>query len=1345
MLTGFLMQVGYSQTLPEQLTADNVMSFVRANSIESAADLIESLPPLHKRHVSLVFASQALNKELVSKTHPRVVSWGADARFIFSWASNPEAPDNIEFLQHGAERWDAGVIDFSGEEPELSNPEVCSTCHGQMKRPIWGDYDFWRGTSDDKDLEQSEWLQILSDLEASDNPRISPLELSEKRVYPLVVTSSATGVMDSFVRFADEFGSMLSLRHAQVLFNRLKKRDDYAELAEQVVCGEIHRVTRLFPLEDHYLAAMHDEDRLIVVQQDSDDIGQIHDQRFFSSGNANVEASLRILFLHDIWSRDRRVSDFYARLGNEHVSPRFVIHLNYLPGTATAEQELRASYDQHFELIGQASLDARIDREKGRFHKSAVFGEGHLVFMAPRVCNIVRQAPNQQLSQLRIADGKAGEDAGEIAFAVTLDPVRSEPVSVEWFTYYTVPLSHISLQLADPGVDYPYSRGSLTFNAGEARRNVTVEIIDDDIAEPPEYFSVHLGRASGNALVVDGVALATINGELPPVKASGPTARFENAPLAHDGSAAFTVQLQFSEEVALNGAAFTNGLLTIVGGAVGQASRVTAGSNMAWEFPVTPDGDGDVVITLPALKDGACDEQRTVCTSDGRRLLQATTITVRAPVAPEITSASTFTIIEGETAVATLTARDSDSAAADLAWSLSGGADQAKFSITSAGVLSFAAAKDFENPDDADTDGSYQVTLQVNDGGRTDTADITVALSNRNEAPAAAAGVDQVYFEQGVTVTLSGSGSDPDADDMLSYAWTQTGGPSVSLSNPNTATASFDAPAGLPVAAILTFALKVTDPAGLYHEDSVSITIAGHGPLPTLPSIAAVTSPVTAAHGQTEQLNDVAVTRAEPQLAWGERLPDRDIELPSGSNPTGLWSDGETLWVISDWSTGEVTTYSLADGSALGAGQVTLSNGTSAIHRFQLQEEGGSPAGLWSNGETLWVADVLAGKVFAYWLSDGERQSEEDIPYAVLAAAGNTAPTGLWSDGTTLWVTDILAGKVFAYRLSDKMRVPEKEFILWAADGRTLQLPWGLWSDGETALVTLNQQGGVEGYALSGGEHKADRALGSVATGQSPMGLWSDHETLWVVNAQDRWMRTYAVPGLQPAPAPDALSMADPFRVRVVTRVDAAPGGVDAGPPVFIADAALHSAIAEALGLGPDGPVGMNAMAGIRALNVGGAGIADLTGLEFAVNLQALDLGHNPVTDLWTLGLLPRLTVLNLDEAGTDLSSLAGLVAMERLSLRNNGLTDVSALAGLVNLRHLSLRGNAVSNGWPLAGLAQLEILDLRGNNLSDRAPLSGLVNLRHLDLSDNPADVGAVPTLDWNLAVPNVDKRQRE
>ena len=164
---------------------------------------------------------------------------------------------------------------------------------------------------------------------------------------------------------------------------------------------------------------------------------------------------------------------------------------------------------------------------------------------------------------------------------------------------------------------------------------------------------------------------------------------------------------------------------------------------------------------------------------------------------PEITSGSSFTAVEGGTAVATLTATDTDTQDSDLIWSLSGGADQAKFIITNSGVLAFGVAKDFEAPDDTNTDGVYQVTVQVSDGGRTDAADLTVTLANRNEAPTANAGEDHTGIGEGATVTLSGSGSDPDANDALTYAWTQTGGPSVPLPDSALATPTFVAPTGL--------------------------------------------------------------------------------------------------------------------------------------------------------------------------------------------------------------------------------------------------------------------------------------------------------------------------------------------------------------------------------------------------------------------------------------------------------------------------------------------------------------------------------------------------------------------
>ena len=231
--------------------------------------------------------------------------------------------------------------------------------------------------------------------------------------------------------------------------------------------------------------------------------------------------------------------------------------------------------------------------------------------------------------------------------------------------------------------------------------------------------------------------------------------------------------------------------------------------------------------------------------TDGGGLSGEDTVTVTVAgrtAAPDITSASSFTVREGDTAVATLSATDTDTGARDLTWSLTGGADRAKFAIASAGALSFAVAKDYEAPDDLNTDGAYQVTVQVSDGANTDSGDLTVTLANVNEAPTARAGNDQTSVVQDSTVTLSGSGTDPDTDDTLSYAWTKTAGPAVTLNNAATATATFTAPSGLTTDAAFAFKLKVTDAGGLFHEDSVAVTVKGPGPAAT---IAAGTSPVT--------------------------------------------------------------------------------------------------------------------------------------------------------------------------------------------------------------------------------------------------------------------------------------------------------------------------------------------------------------------------------------------------------------------------------------------------------------------------------------------------------------------
>jgi len=92
-----------------------------------------------------------------------------------------------------------------------------------------------------------------------------------------------------------------------------------------------------------------------------------------------------------------------------------------------------------------------------------------------------------------------------------------------------------------------------------------------------------------------------------------------------------------------------------------------------------------------------------------------------------------------------------------------------------------------------------------------------------NRAPVASAGSDQNVDEL-IDVTLSGSGSDADGD-TLTYSWAQTAGEGVSITNGNTATASFTAPdvtAGAPE--VLTFQLTVNDGTAS-GTDSVNVTV----------------------------------------------------------------------------------------------------------------------------------------------------------------------------------------------------------------------------------------------------------------------------------------------------------------------------------------------------------------------------------------------------------------------------------------------------------------------------------------------------------------------------------------
>ena len=240
-----------------------------------------------------------------------------------------------------------------------------------------------------------------------------------------------------------------------------------------------------------------------------------------------------------------------------------------------------------------------------------------------------------------------------------------------------------------------------------------------------------------------------------------------NALLTHDGLAANAGHKVDGVKPALaaNGGAVVNGTtLTLTfgerldGSSTPQASAftVTGGDTSRTVTDVALSGSAVLLTVDPAVEHGETGVRvsYTVPTGTGSIPLQdvlgndadrlsnvpvtnETPDTTSPTVSKlEITSEGPFLVDEGETAVATLTADDSDTATTDLIWTNTGGADSGKFSLTSAGVLTFSSVKDYETPDDADTDRTYEVTVQVSDGTDSDMAELLVTLLNVTELTA---------------------------------------------------------------------------------------------------------------------------------------------------------------------------------------------------------------------------------------------------------------------------------------------------------------------------------------------------------------------------------------------------------------------------------------------------------------------------------------------------------------------------------------------------------------------------------------------------------------------------------
>lgn len=120
------------------------------------------------------------------------------------------------------------------------------------------------------------------------------------------------------------------------------------------------------------------------------------------------------------------------------------------------------------------------------------------------------------------------------------------------------------------------------------------------------------------------------------------------------------------------------------------------------------------------------------------------------------------------------------------------------------------------------TAGVYVYRLTITDNrGLTSTDDVQITVTGSNQLPTAIAGNPQTITLPTSSVTLEGSGTDPDGT-IASYAWTQVSGTAATITTPSAATTTVT---GLSTAGVRVFRLTVTDNQGGTGTATVTITV----------------------------------------------------------------------------------------------------------------------------------------------------------------------------------------------------------------------------------------------------------------------------------------------------------------------------------------------------------------------------------------------------------------------------------------------------------------------------------------------------------------------------------------
>ena len=202
-----------------------------------------------------------------------------------------------------------------------------------------------------------------------------------------------------------------------------------------------------------------------------------------------------------------------------------------------------------------------------------------------------------------------------------------------------------------------------------------------------------------------------------------------------------------------------------------------------YESPTDDDGDNVYEVTVEARDDAL-----------NTGTLEVTVTVVDQDEGPEISGRQSLTFTENQATdrvLATYTAIDpEDPSAAITRWSLTG-RDAGDFTIDDNGELTFRKVPDYERPADSGRDNTYEATVRASDGRYYGYLEVTVAVTDVNEAPEVTGTETFNYRENGTANLYTFKATDPERS---AIEWSLSGADAADFAITDTGVVAFAGP-----------------------------------------------------------------------------------------------------------------------------------------------------------------------------------------------------------------------------------------------------------------------------------------------------------------------------------------------------------------------------------------------------------------------------------------------------------------------------------------------------------------------------------------------------------------------